>query len=217
MLGLFVRLLQLFLDVLLDLGVDEVSGFHTLEDRNVGGEEKQGAKRKMYEMMSCTCAFWLRRNKFDLVFFSDVQLNRGIFISLQFEPHGKKKNNTSVGFCSYPVQSAERHINGQREQVLDHFLESFHQLLLIGFDLLRLKAQEDPHGDAEHEPLHLRIDQHAGVLGEPLLHRSPHLLLDYGDVVLQSLPGEGLHDGLERKGKRKVRTCSSVQFEKKSV
>lgn len=50
MLGLLVRLLQLFLNVLLDLGVDEVSGFHTLEDRNEGGGKKtKRAKRKMYE------------------------------------------------------------------------------------------------------------------------------------------------------------------------
>lgn len=106
--------------------------------------------------------------------------------------------NDDYVFLSYPVQSTERHIDGQREQVLDHFLESFHQLLLVGFDLPWLEAQQDPHGYAEHQPLHLWIDQHTGVLGQPLLHCSPHLLLDDRDVELQRLPGKGPHDCLEK-------------------
>lgn len=102
-----------------------------------------------------------------------------------------------ASFVSYPVQSTERHIDRQREQILDHLLKSFHQLLLICPDLVWFKAQQDPHGDTEHQPLHLQVDQHAGVPLQPLLHSGPHLLLDDRDVELQSLPGEGTHDGLE--------------------
>jgi len=105
-----------------------------------------------------------------------------------------------VCVISYPVQAAEGHVDGQGEQILDHFLERLHQLLLVGLDLLRLEAQQDPHGDAEHQPLHLRVDQDAGVLGHPLLHRGRHLLLDDGDVEIQSLGGESAHDGLEMGG-----------------
>lgn len=84
----------------------------------------------------------------------------------------------------YPVQSTERHINGQREQVLDHFLKSLHQLVLIGLNLLWLKAQQNPHGNAEHQPLHLWVDQHAGVTCQPFLHCSLNFLLDNGDIEL---------------------------------
>lgn len=104
-------------------------------------------------------------------------------------------------FVSYPVQSAEGHVNGQREQILDHFLKRLHQLLLVGLDLLRLEAKQDPHGDAKHQPLHLRVNQNTGVLGHPLLHRGSHFLLDDRDVEFQSLCGESPHDGL-KKGKR---------------
>lgn len=101
-------------------------------------------------------------------------------------------------FLSYPVQSTERHIDRQRKQILDHFLESFHQLLLVRLNLLQLEAQQDPHGYAEHQPLHLWVDQYAGVPRQPLLHSSTHLLLDDGDVELQSFSGERPHDGLEK-------------------
>lgn len=65
--------------------------------------------------------------------------------------------------CTYSVQSTERDINGQREEILDHFLKSFHQLLLICLDLLWLEAQQNPHGYAEHQTLHLWVDQDTGI------------------------------------------------------
>lgn len=102
----------------------------------------------------------------------------------------------------YSVQSTKGHVDGQREQVLDHFLKSFHELLFVSLDLFWFEAQEDPHGYAEHQSLHLWIDQHAGVLVQPLLHCNPHLLLNDGNVELQRLPGEGPHDCLEKQRRR---------------
>lgn len=98
----------------------------------------------------------------------------------------------------YPVESAEGHIDGEGEEVADHLLEGFHQLLLaVGAGLAGLKAQQDPHGDAKHEAFHLRVHQQAGPGGaQPLCQAGAHLLLDDGHVVLQGVPGEGPHDHL---------------------
>lgn len=98
----------------------------------------------------------------------------------------------------YPIQPAERDVNWEGKKVPDHFLKSLNEFLFVPFDLLRFEAQEDSHGDAEHEALDLRVHQHGRVALEPLSDRAPDLLLDHRDVVLQSIPRERLLDRLKQ-------------------
>ena len=65
----------------------------------------------------------------------------------------------------YPVQAAKGHVNGKREEIAGHLLESLHELLLVlpAARWTRLAAQQDAHGDAEHEALHLGVDQEAAL------------------------------------------------------
>jgi len=103
----------------------------------------------------------------------------------------------------YPVEPAEGHVDGEGEEVADHLLEGLHQLLLaVGAGLAGLEAQQDPHGDAEHEALHLGVHQQAGPgSAQPPRQAGAHLLLDDGHVVLQGVPGEGPHDHLPGGGR----------------
>lgn len=108
----------------------------------------------------------------------------------------------------YPVEPAERHIDGQGEEVADHLLEGLDQLLLaVRAGLAGLEAQQDSHGNAKHEALHLGVHEQAGPGGaQPPRQAGAHLLLDDGHVVLQGVPGEGSHDhlpgGTRRNGTR---------------
>ena len=112
----------------------------------------------------------------------------------------------------YPVQSAEGHVYGQREEIAGHFLEGLYQLLLV-FPAARhsgLAAQQDAHGDAEHKALHLGIDQEAALAAaQPLLQVVAHFLGDHWHVALKRLAAEGLHNHLNSEEGRVLKPGST--------
>ncbi|GCC43036.1 hypothetical protein chiPu_0027022, partial [Chiloscyllium punctatum] len=85
---------------------------------------------------------------------------------------------------TYLPQAAERHVHGQRKDVLHQLLEGSGQAvqLLVG----RLQTQQDPDGDAESQRLGGRVDSDRGRLPAPSPDPGTDQPLDPGEVAVQS-------------------------------
>lgn len=133
-------------------------------------------------------------------------------VSRSQNPEPSERPTPHPIYGPYPVEPAEGHVDGQGEKIAGHFLEGFHQLLL-GFPAARqpgLAAQQDAHGDAEHEAFHLGVNQEAALsAAQPLLQATVHFLCDHRHVALERLAAEGLHNHLSSEEERVLKAGPS--------